>query len=207
MTDKSAMYNEKYGRTRLTASPHFIRQFGYLMSAIGASPNSHSAVLDIGGGTGEYSAAMGQMGYNVLLAEVSAVAVEKAKALGVKAVVADYLSTPPANTFDIVLAKGFSPLNTDNPTEFREVVSKLMRLVSPGGSLIVWGTSNMSSTWSESGWYSWRAEELRQMIGETVVFPALRYQIVLPWMVNRVIGAMFERVSSRHLTVISIRKA
>jgi SAM-dependent methyltransferase len=202
-----ALYDSVYAKRGLRAPPHFPRQFRYALAMIGRTA-APLRVLDLGGGSGEYSMAMQAMGHEVTLVDISEVAIERARALGVRnAICADFLAEVPEDRFDLVLCKGFSPLNTDRREEFCAVVRRVEALLRPGGAMLYWAFTSNTGTWSApSRWFNWRVSELREMIGETVLFPSLRHQAMLgraPWL-NSAIGRAAEWIPGRRMTVLSV---
>jgi SAM-dependent methyltransferase len=203
-----SLYDDTYTKGGLRIPPHFPRQFQYAIAIFGRTA-SPLRVLDLGGGSGEYSMAMQAMGHEVTLVDISQIAIERALALGVRdAICADFLMDPPQDRFDLVLCKGFSPLNTDRREDFCEVVRRVEALLRPGGAMLYWAATTNSGTWSDSGWFNWRVRELREMIGKTVLFPAFRYQSMLigaPWL-NGTVGRLAEWIPGRWMTVLSERR-
>jgi SAM-dependent methyltransferase len=203
-----SLYDDAYTKGGLRVPPHFPRQFQYSIAILGRTA-SPLRVLDLGGGSGEYSMAMQAMGHEVTLVDNSQVAIERARALGVRdAICADFLADPPQDRFDLVLCRGFSPLNTDRREDFCAVVRRVEALLRPGGAMLYWVATTNSGTWSDSGWFNWRVRDLREMIGETVLFPAFRHQSMLvrvPWL-NGAIGRAAEWIPGRRMTVLSVRR-
>ena len=191
--DLKTMYNDKYMKESQSGHPFFTRQFKYLLKWTGKE-NGILKVLDLGGGTGTYSSIIQEMGHDVTLVDLSEVAVSKARSIGVKnAVCADFLSAPPNDTFDVILVKGFSPLNTDDPMIFENILSSIARLLSPGGVIFYyWGSADMSGQWTSSGWYNWHPSLLRNFFEQVQVCPAFRYQALLPPFINTAISRIVE---------------
>jgi len=203
-----SLYDSVYTKGGLRVLPHFPRQFRYALVMLGRTA-APLRVLDLGGGSGEYSMAMQAMGHEVTLVDLSPVAIERARALGVReAICADFLAELPEGRFDLVLCKGFSPLNTDRREDFCAVVRRVEALLRPGGAMLYWASTANSGTWSASRWFNWRVRELREMIGETMLFPSFRHQAMLvraPWL-NVAIGRVAEWIPGRRMTVLSLRR-
>jgi SAM-dependent methyltransferase len=197
-------YDAKYSMVSLSPSPYFLRQFDYVRRW--AEAPSAGLLLDLGGGTGEYALALQEAGHDVVLNDISATALEKARAIGVREVDgSDLLADPPAGRFACILAKGLSPLNTDDAAVFHDVIGRIRSMLAPDGVAIVWGVSDMTGTWSASGWYNWHPRQLRAMAGDTLSFPALRHQVWFPLAVNRAVSAVAERRRwTRMITTISL---
>ena len=207
--DHRKFYDNKYSRSAQGYSPMFPRQMQFLLRWMGI-PNRQQRILDLGGGTGEYSMMLQQMGHDVTLYEISQVAIDHAHKLGVtKTVCADFLGEPPKEQFDVVLVKGFSPLNTDDQEEFDRLLDAMVAMLAPQGVVLYWSTTDMTGQWSDSGWFNWQVTDLQELFDEVLIFPALRYQAVLPVWCSRVIHNMLCRYSilSRPFTVAAYKRA
>ncbi len=200
------MYDAKYSAQCLRPSPHFLRQFKYIHQWSKVSANG--SVLDLGGGTGEYSLVLQKAGYHVTLNDISDIAIAKAVASGVQNTLAGNIldhQTNDAGPFDLVLARGFSPLNTDDRLAFQAVLAKIKRLTSDQGKIVIWGLTDMTGNWSESGWFNWHPRDLRELSGHTIAFPAFRYQCFLPLVINHIVSRIMEKLSlSRPITMITM---
>lgn len=151
-----------------------------------AGPLAGRDVLDVGCGDGTYGLAAARAGARVAAVDRSAAAVEAARrnaAVGDVALelhVADALALPfPARRFDLVLAVTvlcFVP-------EPRRAVAEMVRVLRPGGALIV-GELGRWSTWAAwrrlrawAGSRTWRAArfwtsaELRELLREAGLVP------------------------------------
>lgn len=205
-SQKIKMYNKKYSVVRLKPSPFFKKQFEYILRSTNMG-GKKLKILDIGCGTGEYSLMLQEIGHEVIAVDLSEEAIKKAKEIGVKnAFVADLLSEPETNLFDIVLVKGFSPLNTDDIGKFINVWNKIKDLLKVDGIAIYWGSTNFTSRWSESGWFNWDPDNLNSIL-VTQVFFAFRYQASIPWVFNNIISTIAKKIrANRNLTLIGYSK-
>jgi len=203
---KTKMYDKKYSLVRLKPGPHFNKQFEYILRSTNMG-RKKLKILDLGCGTGEYSLMLQMMGHEVIAVDLSGEAIKKAKEIGVtNAFVADLLSEPKKNMFDIVLVKGFSPLNTDDISEFIDVWNKIKNLLMADGVAIYWGSTNLTSQWSESGWFNWNPDNLKSILVTQVLF-AFRYQANFPWVLNALISFIAKKIKlSRNLTFIGYSK-
>jgi SAM-dependent methyltransferase len=207
--DYRQFYDNKYSRSAQGYSSVFPRQMRFLLRWMGF-PKTQQRVLDLGGGTGEYSMMLQQMGHDVTLYELSQVAIDHARKLGVtKTVCADFFGEPSTEQFDIVLVKGFSPLNTDDQEKFDKLLNAISTMLAPGGVVLYWSTTDMTGHWSNSGWFNWQVTNLNELFDEVLIFPALRYQAVLPVWFSRVVHNILLRLSilRRPFTVVAYRRA
>jgi SAM-dependent methyltransferase len=206
--DYREFYDSKYAKSAQGFSTWFPRQMEFLLRWMGCRAGPRR-ILDLGGGTGEYSLMLQKMGHDVTLYELSRVAIEHARRIGVaKTVCADFLEKPPADHFDIVLVKGFSPLNTDDRYVFSELLGVIEGMLAPQGLILYWGVTDLSGRWSDSGWFNWQAASLRMLFDEVLICPALRYQSKLPIWFNRLLSNVLCRSSvlSRPLTVVACKR-
>ena len=201
-------YDSKYSKRVQGFSPAFPRQMRFLLRWMDV-PDGRRRVLDLGGGTGEYSVMLQRMGYDVTLYEISQVAIDHARSMGAtNTVYADFLKEPPTERFDIVLVKGFSPLNTDSRLVFDEILGAVEGMLAPQGVVLYWGVTDLSGKWSDSGWFNWQAANLQLFFDDVLIFPALRYQTALPVWCNRRISNALSRRSElpRPLTVAAYKR-
>lgn len=99
-------------------------------------PSPHQRVLDAGGGTGEMSNEMLQLGCEVTLADISAEALQLAQSKcnqhpALHIVKADILSLPEDRLYDVVICHAVLEWLSDP----YPVIEKLLRLTAPGGHL------------------------------------------------------------------------
>jgi SAM-dependent methyltransferase len=206
--DYRQCYDSKYSKGVQGFSPAFPRQMRFLLRWMDV-PVERRRVLDLGGGTGEYSLMLQRMGYDVTLYEISQVAIDHARSMGVaKTVYADFFVEPPTERFDIVLVKGFSPLNTDSRPLFDESLGAVEAMLAPQGVVLYWGVTDLSGQWSDSGWFNWPVANLRLFFDDVLIFPALRYQSVLPVWCNRRLSNALSRCSvlPRPLTLVAYKR-
>ncbi len=197
-------YDAKYDLTNLGYSMTFSVQFRFLLRL--AAVKSHPLrILDLGGGTGEYSRIMQDLGHDVMLVDISEVAIQKAHQIGVKrAICLDFLTVSLDERFDLVLVKGFSPLNTDNPVRFRAVMTSIYSLLSSDGLVLYWANTDLTEKWGNTGWFNFHPRALLSFFNEVIVFPALRYQAYLPVHFARCISRLLCSLSRlpRSITMI-----
>jgi SAM-dependent methyltransferase len=201
-------YDKKYSQVTLKPNPHFKRQFEYLCRWSQVK-SGNIRVLDLGCGTGEYSLILESMGFDITSVDISPVAIEKAKKLGVKnAICEDFLNAQLENKFDLILVKGFSPLNVDSAEEFRSVVYKIDSLLSPDGVIFYWGITDFSGSWTKSGWYNWNPMDLDDLF-EWQVHLVFRWQSFLPIRLNHLISTWMISMSwpKRKNTLIGLHRA
>jgi SAM-dependent methyltransferase len=208
VSDKQEFYDQKYASQHLQIPSYFHLQFHYILSIIGCSePNI--TILDLGGGTGEYSLAIQNLGYNVTLFDFSAIAVEKAREIGVKKIICADFKTYDFSSqfFDIALVKGFSLLNTDNQADFRQYLQKIMALLTPKGACIYWALTDLSGAWTNGGWYHPTKADLERNFDQAILFPAFRYGARLPHLFNRLVSYIFMNWIRPHrpMTVVAIK--
>ncbi len=173
-------YDEKYAREHLVASRNFPAQFRFCIRAAGLTESQ--TVLDLGGGTGAHSLALQDMGMNVTLLDYSGVAIQAAKASGVRrAVQADFYSSPLAGErFDLVLARGFSGLNTEDIAQFSDVMARIGRYIAPGGAAIYWSWTNLSRKWTPVKTFNQHPRNIAHLFDRVLVIPGFRIFSRLP---------------------------
>lgn len=95
--------------------------------------DSKARILQIGCGQGELAAQLKNEGFQISVVDSSPEAVEKAKAKGLDAEVADLLEYPSEGTYDAVLFSG--SLHSGHPLD--ALLKKTKALLSPSGKLLV----------------------------------------------------------------------
>jgi SAM-dependent methyltransferase len=131
-------------------------------------------VLDVGCGTGYYTALLRDIGYTARGIDLSEVAIERARRRypGIRFDVRDAFAEPvESERCDAVFVQGFSGLNTDDVALKRERIRRLMRHARDEGTLLVVGGSTLPGEGlMEGGWYqhSWK------QIVETARIPEFR---------------------------------
>jgi len=206
--DQQQYYDAKYTRGAHGIGPMFPYQFRFLSRWAGCGGRV-LRILDLGGGTGEYSLALQRMGHDVTLFELSAVALDHACRLGVKKIIhGRFPAQRPTQLFDLVLVRGFSPLNTDDVQAFGQMLGSIEALLVSGGIVLYWSTTDLTGRWTPSGWFYWKPATLRPLFDGVLVFPALRYQALLPVCIS---GAVSRLVCSldhlpRALTLAAYRR-
>lgn len=173
-------YDEKYTQQRLVASGYFPEQLRFCIRAAGLK--RPRTVLDLGGGTGAHSLAMQEMGFDVTLLDYSQVAVETARAAGVhRAIQADFFANPLAGEqFDLVLARGFTGLNTDDMDRFSDVLARVNRYVALDGAAIYWSWTNLSCEWTPVRTFNQHPRRIAHLFDRVLVVPAFRVLAHLP---------------------------
>lgn len=209
-SNKKKYYEEKYNNEVLVPPPYFIKQFEYIIKSFHSPPTKKIRILDLGGGTGEYSRLLQDAGYNVTLFDFSQEAIEKAHNIGVqKTICADFNTFKFGNEkYDIILAKGFSLLNTDKSLNFERILKRSKLLLNSEGLFIYWGQTNLSNEWTKSGWYQLSNVDLKRYFTHSLILPAFRYQLNLPLFLNLFISKtirLFNKLP-RSISLIGIAK-
>lgn len=206
--DHQRFYDAKYAQAAQGFSTAFPRQIEFLLHWTRAK-GKPLRILDLGGGTGEFSLMMQHLGHEVTLFELSQVAVESARRIGVRnTMLGDFIKEPPPDRYDVVLVKGFSPLNTDNVAEFESILASVECLLCANGVVLYWGVTDLSGEWTKSGWYCWSICAFRQFFDEVLIFPALRYQALVPLWISKVISNVVSRANAlpRPLTLVAYKR-
>jgi SAM-dependent methyltransferase len=207
-------YEKKYAEADLDVSPWFTKQFSYLLKNYApemlANPY-RCTVLDLGGGTGEYAQKIKELGFKVTVFDFSRQACQKAEAKGLETIHGDFFTFDfGTSSYDIILAKGFSPLNTDNHEIFLGLWEKVRRLRQPSGMSIYWWNTDLSGTWGEGGCYKLSNRDIANLFdgADFLLFPAFRYQVNLPHFINQAISSMILRKNKlwRVVNCIAIEK-
>jgi SAM-dependent methyltransferase len=206
-------YEKKYAKVRLDVSPWFSKQFSYLLRHYAPEMLTnpcHYTVLDLGGGTGEYAQKIKELGFKVTLFDFSRQACQEAEAKGLEVINGDFFTFDFGNlTYNIILAKGFSPLNTDKYEIFLGSWEKIRRLRQRYGMIIFWSGTDLSGTWSKDGWYKLSNRDIANLFvrSDFLVFPAFRYQVNLPHFINKAVSLMILRKKIRRVVnCIAIEK-
>jgi ubiquinone/menaquinone biosynthesis C-methylase UbiE len=206
--DKKILYDKKYEQIHLQPSLYFPKQFKYIEKNYCKSLKSK--VLDLGGGTGEYSLLLQGMSYDITLFDFSMEAIKRAKSIGVKKTICnDFLSYDfEDESFDIILVKGFSLLNTDNEHTFLAMIQQMKAILNSEGIIIYMGESNLSASWSESAWYQLGQTEIKKYFDSYLLLPAFRYQLILPLFFNQWITRVLMNFKSlpRSISLVGIIK-
>jgi SAM-dependent methyltransferase len=110
-----------------------------IAQALTRCPPPPSAVLDIGTGLGAYAIECARRGHRVVAIDLSAIALDRARALAPDAPIVwledDITATKLHGTFDIVLDRGCLHLLT--PEQARGWAASIVRLAAPGGVLVL----------------------------------------------------------------------
>ncbi len=83
-TEKKVFYEEKYSHVSVAPSPYFKKQFQYLLDNHSKIDASRLSILDLGGGTGEYSIILQNLGHDVTLFDYSEIAIKNSTILRCK---------------------------------------------------------------------------------------------------------------------------
>jgi len=204
-------YDKRYVLGDLAPSPYFANQFRRIV-VLALPQGTKPKILDLGGGTGQYSLILQELGYDVTLMDISEVAVQKARELGVnKSICVDFRDNSAGqDAYDIILSKGFSLLNTSDIKEFNQVLRRMETLLIGNGAILFWSTTDQSETWGTGRWFNFKLSVLKPCFDRLYLFPALRHQLWMPeWLLALITfccgssPALF----SRPLTLIGIRRA
>ncbi len=185
--DKIDLYEKKYELSGLSPSPYFKKQFQYIHKNY-IKKNSLK-ILDLGGGTGEYSLLLQELNHNVTLFDFSKQAIRRAKSIGVLSTICDDFLSYDFNEekYDIVFVKGFSLLNTDNQKNFLALKKQMNNILKDDGYIVYMGQTDLSGKWTDSGWFELNKEMIEDYFDEYLILPAFRYQLHLPLMINNFI--------------------
>ena len=204
--NKKELYENKYEVLGLTPSPYFKRQFKYIEKKYLRKDNLK--ILDLGGGTGEYSLLLQELEYDVTLFDFSEQAIKRAKMIGVKSVICeDFLTYHfKNNKYDVVFVKGFSLLNTDNKDVFLFLLEKMKHILNKDGKIVYMGQTDLSGKWTDSGWYQLGENEITKYFNDSLLMPAFRYQLFLPLIFNTLITKVLMCFSSllRSVSLVGI---
>jgi len=213
-TETDAKYDLEYGAGDLPLYPHFAAEFRMLLRWAchpRKTPRRPRTLLDLGGGTGDHSLVFQELGFEPTLFDFSSVGVRRARQRGVReAICGDFFRHDfGGRTFDLVFAKGFSPLATDEPDRLDEVLARIDGLVGPGGLFLYWGATDLSGTWSASNWYNYTAHDVARLFPERLLLPVFRLQSRLPvasaeW-VSRALLATPTKLP-RELNLVGVRR-
>ena len=206
--NKKELYENKYELSGLNPSPYFLKQFQYIEQKY--IKQKHLKVLDLGGGTGEYSLLLQQLNYDVTLFDFSEQAIERAKNIGVESTICDdFLSYDfKGKKYDVVFVKGFSLLNTDDKSQFLSLIARMKYILSSNGSIIYMGQTDLSSKWTDSGWYQLGIKEINVYFTDFLIFPAFRYQLYFPLIFNKFLSNSLAKfkILPRSMTLVGIIK-
>jgi len=200
------LYENKYELSGLNPSPYFPNQFNYIVRKyIQKNPLK---ILDLGGGTGEYSVLLQKLNYDVTLFDFSEQAIHRAKKIGVNSTICDdFLSYDfKNNKFDIVFVKGFSLLNTDDEKNFISLIERMKSILTSDGCIVYMGQTDLSRQWTDSGWYQLGKNEIKNYFTDYIIFPAFRYQLNLPLAVNQLFSKILFKlkVLPKSMTLVGI---
>lgn len=201
-------YDEHWSEGRIEPIRNFVKKFDYVTAS--TMQRRPTRVLDLGGGTGEYALLLQDVGFDVTLLDFSEVAVEMAAAAGVKTtLVADFMAHDfGTSRYDVVLAKGFSPLNTENGREFEAILQRAQNLLAPGGVVLYWVYSTLEERWSRSGWFEIAPARIAPWFDEVVVLPWFNLQCSLPWWLNQLLSRWLGALTyGRRVAVIGIARS
>jgi SAM-dependent methyltransferase len=188
-TETPSKYDAEYASASIPHFPHFEAEFLHLL-ALADRSGKRGKILDLGGGTGEHSLVFQALGFDVTLFDFSPIGVERARAAGVrKAICGDFTTHDFGDErFDFVFAKGFSPLATDDPTEYERFERRILDRLEPHqGVFLYWGATDLSGRWSASNWFEFRPSDIYRHFDVALVLPLFRAQCRLPVAFNRAI--------------------
>lgn len=206
--NKKEQYEEKYRTEGLNPSPYFLKQFQYINNYY--IKGNDLKILDLGGGTGEYSLLLQKIYSSVTLFDFSEEAIKKAKRNGVISTICDDFFSYDFNNlkYDVVLVKGFSLLNTDNENLFTELTNRMKTILNDDGCIVYMGQTDLSESWTKSGWYQLSKEEITNYFDEYLILPAFRYQLKFPHFFNKIITNMlsFFKKLPKSFTLVGVIK-
>ena len=206
--DKKELYETKYKKEGLPVSPYFKKQFQYIQKKY--IKRNNLKILDLGGGTGEFSLLLQELNNEVTLFDFSKEAAKKAKDMGVLSIICnDFLTYDfKDDKYDVVFVKGFSLLNTDDKDTFLALIERMKGLLTNDGYIVYMGQTDLSASWTESGWYQLGTDDINNYFTDSLILPAFRYQLSLPLIVNKGISSSLSLLSSlpRSMTLVGIIK-
>jgi SAM-dependent methyltransferase len=204
--NKKELYEKKYELSGLSPSPYFSQQFNYIQKIY--IQKNHLKILDLGGGTGEYSLLLQQLDHDVTLFDFSIQAIQRAKSIGVDATICDdFISYNFRDKkFDVVFVKGFSLLNTDDRSSFNAIVKKMKSILASDGCIVYMGQTDLSGQWTKGGWYQLGIDSIHHYFTDFLILPAFRYQLYFPLALNRVLSSILSRFKklTKSITLIGI---
>lgn len=197
-------YDNKYTTESLNLPPEFAKEFLYSVhtfSPLYRELGTACKILDLGGGTGEFSKALQDIGFDVTCFDYSSVAVEKAAMLGVKTICADFTQYTFEPEYELVVARGFSCFNTDSLESLNSGLERTKHALKPGGKILYMGHTDLSGSWTKSNWYCFSPAELDAQFGpgNYVLFLKPLYQTRLPHIINQQLTRIFCLLGSKRL--------
>jgi len=206
--NKKNMYENKYKLSGLNPSFYFKKQFQYIEKKYIKKNNLD--ILDLGGGTGEYSLLLQELNYKVTLFDFSEQAIGRARNIGVLSTICDDFLSYDFNKkkYDVIFVKGFSLLNTDNQENFLRLKKQMNSILNDNGHIIYMGQTNLSGKWTKSGWFQLNKKMIDKYFDEYLILPAFRYQLYLPLKINNYITKIlsFLPVLPKSFTLLGIIK-
>ncbi len=186
-------YDKKYSSSSLNAPSYFRQQFRYILKNYASGvfqSRQNLRILDLGGGTGEYAAQIKEMGLDVTVFDYSKEACKKAEKKGLKTIHGDFYNYQFETDYDLILVKGFSPLNTDDLNEFMHRYNKIRSIAKKGGTIIYWTVTDLSGQWTESGWFYFMLKQFTIILPNAIftIFPFFRLQAYFPAIINNKIS-------------------
>jgi len=125
-----------------------------------------SSVLDVGCGQGFFSHLLHGLGMKVVGVDFSEVAIRTAhetyRHSGIDFIVSDALALPLRYEFDCVFTRSLSLYNTESFAFNREVTSRLLEHVRPGGSFLFVYNSNLGRSHLGGAWFNHRLDHVRK---------------------------------------------
>ena len=129
-------------------------------------------VLDVGCGTGLYSALLDERGYDVTGIDISETGIRKAKEYypHIRFEVQDATALPyPRGHFDFIFAFGVSVANTHDLNAIRSWFEHLLSVTRTGGTVAFLGGSNLSGGSTEtSDWINHSWNDIRSFVPRTL---------------------------------------
>jgi SAM-dependent methyltransferase len=211
-TETPAKYDAEYASASIPDFPHFEQEFLHLLALAGRE-GQRGRLLDLGGGTGEHSLVFQRLGFDVTLFDFSPVGVARARSAGVaRALCGDFTTHDFGDErFDVVFAKGFSPLATDDPAEYARFEERILALLTPKtGAFLYWGATDLSGRWTASNWFELRPEDVARHFDDALLLPLFRAQCRLPVAVNKALSRALlalGRPLPRTCNLVGVRRA
>lgn len=163
-----------------------------------------SMVLDAGCGQGFFTALLGDLGFAATGVDLSSVGIESARREyereNVRFFVGDVLDLPYRDQFDAVFIRSCSLYNVDDLYGCRDVTSRLLEYVRPGGVLVFDYYSRLAKSDARQEWRYHNLNDLKRHFEDfngTKHFFSLRFDSILlgVWSFSGIVSRINEMVS------------